>query len=163
MQQKFIRLLGLFVLSTSLLVSACGFHLRGKIDVPANLQRIHILGDDAMLKERVGDGLAFSDIEITDTAESVAILDMRDVRYTKEVNGTDSNGVANSYKLSYVVNFEVLDPEANSLQKNSVTQTRTLAYDPSNVLLFEREESFLIEDMQKELVSQILRRISKIK
>ena len=163
MQQKFIRLLGLFVISTGLLVSACGFHLRGKIDVPENLQRIHILGDDAALIERVGDGLAFSDIELTDSAENVAVLDMRDARYSKEVSGTDSNGIANSYKLSYAVNYEILDPEANIIQKHSVSQTRTLAYDSANVLLFEREESFLIEDMQKELVSQMLRRISKIK
>lgn len=163
MQQKTIRFLGLFILSASLLASGCGFHLRGKIDVPDNLRRMHLLGDDLALKDRLGDGLEFSDIEILDSADGVAQLDMRNSQYVKEVNGTSDSGTANSYKLSYAVTYEVFDPEQKSLQKHHVTQTRTLAFDPANVLLFEREESFLIEDMQKELVTQMLRRISKIK
>lgn len=163
MQPKLFRLFGLFILTASLLLSSCGFHLRGKIEVPESLKRIHIQGNDIELIERMGDGLAFSDIEIVEAGENVAILDMRNTSYAKEVNGTNSTGIANSYILSYAVIYEVFDPEAKSLQKHNLNQSRTLAYDAANVLLFEREEEFMREDMQKELVNQMLRRISKIK
>lgn len=65
-------------------------------------------------------------------------------------------------KMTYTVNYVVYDAEGEVLQKDSVDQNRTLAYDASNILLFEREEIFLKEEMRKELVSFILRRMSKI-
>ena len=142
---------------------ACGFHLRGKIDVPEYLQRIHIKGTDIEFNQRLGDGLAFSDIEIVDDGEDTAIIDMTGTEYEREVNGTDENGLATSYKLKYLVKYTILDLESKSIQKQIMRKSRTLAYDPANILLFEKEEEFLKEDMQKELVTQMLRRISKIK
>ena len=142
---------------------ACGFHLRGKIDVPEYLQRIHIKGNDIELNQRLGDSLSFSDIEIVDEVDGVALLDMAGTGYEREVNGTDANGLATSYKLKYTVVYNVFDLDSTSVLKQRLSKSRTLAYDSANVLLFEREEEFLKEDMQKELVTQMLRRISKIK
>ena len=151
-----------FVLSTSLLLSACGFHLRGQIDVPENLMIMHVKGDDIELVRDVESSLRFSSIEIVDSEAGAAILDLSDASYLREVNGTNSNGIATSYKLKYTVNYVVFDPEQQVIQKHKVYQDRILGYDAADILVFEREEQFLIEDMRKELVSQILRRMSKI-
>lgn len=153
----------LLVSLMSMSLMACGFHLRGKIDVPDYLQRVHIKGSDIELKQRLGDSLAFSDIDIVDTSDDVAILDLAGTGYEREVNGTDGNGLATSYKLKYTVVYKVFDLDSKSVLKQRHVKSRTLAYDSANVLLFEREEEFLKEDMQKELVTQMLRHISKIK
>lgn len=151
-----------FVLSISLLLSACGFHLRGQIDVPESLMRMHVKGNDIELVRDVERSLKFSDIELLDSESGAAVLDLSDASYLKEVNGTDNSGIATSYKLKYTVNYVVYDPEQQVIQRHKVFQDRILGYDAGDILLFEREELFLVEEMRKELVSQILRRMSKI-
>lgn len=156
------RFLFIFLLSSSLLVSGCGFHLRGQIDVPESLMRLHVKGDDIELVHDLEKSLKFSDIEIVEEGDNAALLDLSNTTYVKEVNGTTSTGIASNYKMTYTVNYVVFDAEGEELQEDSVNQNRTLSYDAANILLFEREEEFLKEEMRKELVSFILRRMSKI-
>ncbi|MCP3952964.1 MAG: hypothetical protein GY697_12220 [Desulfobacterales bacterium] len=151
-----------FLLSSSLLLAGCGFHLRGKIDVPDSLMRLHVKGTDVELVHDVGKSLKFSDIEIVAEGDSAALLDLSNTTYVKEVNGTTSSGIASSYKMTYTANYAVFDAEGEALQKDSVKQSRTLSYDAANILVFEREEEFLKEEMRQELVNFIIRRMGKI-
>ncbi|MCP3955617.1 MAG: hypothetical protein GY697_25865, partial [Desulfobacterales bacterium] len=89
-----------FLLSSSLLLAGCGFHLRGKIDVPDSLMRLHVKGTDVELVHDVGKSLKFSDIEIVAEGDSAALLDLSNTTYVKEVNGTTSSGIASSYKMT---------------------------------------------------------------
>ena len=162
MQQSISRVFLLLILSASLFISGCGFHLRGQIEVPESLKRLQVIGEDVELNELVIKSLKFSSIEIVEAGGDSARLDLSNSRYDKEVIGTDSNGIANNYKLKYVVNYVVYDAEGNKLQAQSVSQDRSLVYDANNILVFEREEVFLVKDMRQELVTTILRRMSKI-
>ena len=163
MQVFISRLLVLFVLSAGLLLSGCGFHLRGQIDVPPSLLRMHVKGNDIDLVHDIEKSLKFSDIVIVEEGGDAALLDLSDTTYVKEVNGTDNNGIATNYKMTYTVNYVVYDAAREVLQKQKLNQSRTLSYDAADILLFEREEIFLVEDMRKDLISQMLRRMSKIK
>lgn len=124
--------------------------------------RLHVKGTDIELKRDIEKSLKFSDIEIVEEGDNAALLDISNTTYLKEVNGTTSRGTASNYKMTYTVNYVVYDADGEVLQKDSVKQNRTLAYDLTRVLLFEREERFLMEEMRQELVSFILRRMSKI-
>ena len=162
MSAKTSRFFLVSVLSASLFMTACGFHLRGQIDVPDSLKRMHVKGEDVELINDVERSLRFSSIDIVDTEADAAVLDLSNASYLREVNGTDDNGIATSYKLKYTVNYVVYDAEKEVIQTHKVYQHRILSYDAGQILVFEREEEYLIEDMRKELVSQILRRMSKI-
>jgi LPS-assembly lipoprotein len=156
------RVLLVFLLSSSLLVSGCGFHLRGQIEVPQSLERMHVKGADVELVNDIERSLKFSSIDLVAEGDNAALLDVSNTSYVSDVIGTSSGGIATSYKLTYRVNYVVYAADGEVLQADNVMQNRTLAYDPSQVLLFEREEIFLKEDMRKNLVSFILRRMSKI-
>ncbi len=162
MRVSITRISLLFLLSSSLLLAGCGFHLRGKIDVPDSLMRLHVKGTDIELVHDVEKSLKFSDIEIAAEGDNAALLDLSNTTYVKEVNGTTASGIASNYKMTYTANYVVLDAEGEELQRDSVKQNRTMSYDAANILLFEREENFLKEEMRQELVSFILRRMSKI-
>jgi len=162
MQQSISRVFLLLILSASLFISGCGFHLRGQIEVPESLKRLQVVGEDMELNELIIKSLKFSSIEIVEAGGDSAVLDLSNSIYEKEVIGTDSNGIANNYKLKYVVNYVVYDAEGSKLQAQSVSQDRSLVYDANNILVFEREEIFLVKDMRQELVTTILRRMSKI-
>lgn len=162
MRALITRLFILIFLSSSLLLAGCGFHLRGQIDVPDSLMRLHVKGTDIELVHDVEKSLKFSDIEIVEAGDNAALLDLSNTTYVKEVNGTNSSGIASNYKMTYTANYVVTDALGEVLQKDSVKQNRTLAYNASQILVFEREEIFLKEEMRKDLVSFILRRMSKI-
>ncbi len=162
MLQTISRRTFLLVISATLLLSGCGFHLRGQIEVPAGLERLHIVGEDIELNDLVEKSLRFSGIEIVEAGSDSAVLDLSNSSYTKEVIGTDGNGIANNYKMTYTVNYVVTDAQGEKLQSQRVSQDRSLVYDANNILVFEREEAFLVKDMRQELVNTILRRMSKI-
>ncbi len=130
--------------------------------MPESLKRLQVVGEDMELNELIIKSLKFSSIEIVEAGGDSAVLDLSNSIYEKEVIGTDSNGIANNYKLKYVVNYVVYDAEGSKLQAQSVSQDRSLVYDANNILVFEREEIFLVKDMRQELVTTILRRMSKI-
>lgn len=130
--------------------------------MPESLKRLQVIGEDVELNDLIIKSLKFSSIEIIEPGGDSAVLDLSNSSYKKEVIGTDSNGIANNYKLKYVVNYVVYDAERNKLQAQSVSQDRSLVYDANNILVFEREEDFLVKDMRQELVNTILRRMSKI-
>ncbi|MFT5260646.1 MAG: LPS-assembly lipoprotein [Cryomorphaceae bacterium] len=156
------RSLLLTLISSSLVLSGCGFHLRGKVLVPLNMRTIHITGDDAELIAEISKSLRFSDIHIAASREGVAILDLSDTVYDRTVNSTSSAGQATSYELEYKVNYIVLDPAGETTQEQRILATRTFNFDNTQILVSEREEGFLKKDMQKEVTSKLLRRLSKI-
>jgi len=150
------------ILSASLLVSGCGFHLRGQIDVPESLMRMYVKGTDIELVHDVEKSLKFSDIEIVAADDGAATLDLSNTTYVNFFKQKTAYEIASNYKMTYTVNYVVYDADQEMLQKQSIKQNRTLSYDAANILVFEREENFLKEEMRKDLISQMLRRMSKI-
>lgn len=130
--------------------------------MPESLMRLQVVGEDIELNDLMTKSLKFSSIEIVEPGGDSAVLDLSNTVYEKEVIGTDSNGIANNYKLKYVVKYVVYDAEGKKLQAQTVSQDRSLVYDANSILVFEREEVFLVKDMRQELVNTILRRMSKI-
>ncbi len=131
--------------------------------MPENLRTMYIDGDDLELIAEIEKGLRFSDIIIADSDEAVAVLDLNDAQYERTINATNSAGQATSYDLEYEVNYLMLDPEAEILQEQRIFESRTFTFDAAQILVAEREEKFLKEDMQKEVARRLLRRLSKIK
>ncbi len=150
------------LLISSLVLSGCGFKLRGKITVPENLRVIHLIGEDIELLEEIEKGLRFSDIVISDTVANAAVLDLSDTLYERTTNTTNSTGQTTSYILDYDVEFELFDPDGEEIKSDFINETRTFFYDPTEILVAEREEEFLKEDMQKAISQRILRLLSKI-
>lgn len=150
------------LVSAGLLVSGCGFHLRGKVIVHDSLKTLHVAGDEQDIITRVIDGLEFSDIVVVDTNKDVAVLDLSNIEYERSVNTTDDAGNATAYKLEYTVKYQVLNKAGELLQKETLEESRTFSFNASQILLSEREEDFLKEDMQKELTNRLLRRLTKI-
>jgi LPS-assembly lipoprotein len=68
------------------------------------------------------------------------------------------------YRLIYRVRFSVSDAKgADFLPPSTVTLTRDMTYDDSQVLAKEGEEQLLFRDMQSDMVQQIMRRIATAK
>ncbi|MCK5922667.1 MAG: hypothetical protein KAG66_17125 [Methylococcales bacterium] len=146
-----------------LLVQGCGFHLRGKVTVPTELLSLHIRGGEPDFVERMEKALIFNDVYIAPDSKDAAVLDLDAMSYERTVNTTDEQGRATAYKLEYDVDYRVLSVDGIELKADSLTDSRTLSFSVGQILQIEKEEDFLKEDMEKELVNRLLRQLSRVK
>lgn len=152
-------------------LSACGFHLRGSdgaytlpfATVFITLPEASPLASN--LKRNISSG---GETEIAATRDSAdAVIDViRDPETTrgKTILSLASNGRVSEYLLSYTVIFRVLDREENELLgPTTITLTRPIDFNSSQLLAKETEEAGLYRDMRNDLVQQMIRRIAAIK
>ena len=156
-----MRLLLPLILSVSL--TACGFHLRGQLPIPEEINVINVKSSERDLQSRLVDALSFSGATVVGSAtDALAVLDLRNVRYDRTVRTIDDRGKVNGYTLQYIVNFTVVDADGDTLRESTVVTQRDFNFDPDLVLQAEIEEESLREDMLTDLTQQILRQISTI-
>ena len=157
-----IRLMLALTLAT--LVAGCGFHLRGKIDLPAHLSTYFVKGTDAELRAQLEDALVFSGADIVDDETLAdAVLDLIDIAFLRQVRSLDNRGLATGYELTYSVKFEMHEAEGKVLlEESAISLSRALAFDGTQILQVENEQQFLREDMQREMAQRILQRLATI-
>ena len=161
-RRRLILTLSACILLVSL--SGCGFALRGRVNLPPQLDSVLVKGSDRDATSLVRRALRSSGADIVDSDEdATAVLELINSEFTRDVRTTDENGRATAYTLRYKVDYDVREPNGEEIQINqSLSQTRFLAYDPLQELQSEEEAEFLQEEMQEEIILQILRRLSRI-
>ena len=147
----------------SLAVSACGWHLRGQIDVPESISVMAVQTDDKELYRSLVEALDFSGVTVVDSpANAKALLDLHRVEFERKVRTIDDRGKVTGYNLIYRVFFKVTSAEGENLRQSAVVARRDFNFDPDLVLQAEIEERALRENMVEELTRSILRQLSTI-
>jgi LPS-assembly lipoprotein len=156
------------LLISTVMLSACGFKLRGSVlgqnlpfksiylDVPAN----SALGSELRRNIR-GSG----ELTITETPEEAeATLKVVSETRSKTILSLNSQGRVREYGLNYTVVIRVQDnKKADLLAPSTISLKRDISYNENQVLAKETEEGMLYRDMQSDAVQQILRRVAAIK
>ena len=155
-----IRLISVLLLALSL--TACGFHLRGSFVMPDSLDSVSIEGGEADFNEALEARLVRAGSTIS-SGDDATVVQINNLNYLSSVSKTDALGRATSYTYHYNLDFSVIDGEGNVLQQpTAITQKRTQEYDPNQELQAQQEAEFLKEKMQQDLISQLLRRLSRL-
>ena len=145
------------------LLASCGFHLRGNIDLPTELSQVYITGPDREMVEELSDALEQSGANVVSQKSGAAHINMTEAKFEQDVRTTDADGLATGYTFTYRVVYNATSANGDRLQSSEkFTQSRTIDYDPEQQLQAEREGEFLKEEMQRELVVQMLRRLARI-
>jgi LPS-assembly lipoprotein len=154
------------VLLAAVLLSACGFHLRGSGATAAlPFKLLYVTPGDSPLGVELKRYIVSSGSAITtDPNAAQVIIDvLSDVR-EKTILSLNSLGRVREYTLSYRVSFRVRDSKQNELLAPSeITLRRTLSFNEAQALAKEAEEATLYRDLQSDMVQQLLRRIAAIK
>ncbi len=160
----------LLVAGFLLLISGCGFQLRGKAgaELPASLAvlRVSLIDNDSVnapllvdvrnaLRNQAGVKLADS----SDTKSPQLILFGE--RSTSRVLSVSTSGKVSAYLLDYQVSFKVIAANGKQIGKvQTIRQQRDYTFNPLNVLAKEREERFLARELRRGAVQQLLRRLT---
>jgi LPS-assembly lipoprotein len=165
--KQFLRIVSVTLLAT-LVLSACGFRLRGTGPQPVLPFKTLFLSvaEGSPIAVPLRRNLdAMSNIEIvTERKEADAVLEVLGEGRDKQVLSLNSQGRVREYTLLYRANFRVVDKEGRQLlAPTELVIRRIQSFNESQVLAKEAEEATLYREMQSDLVQQVLRRISAIK
>ena len=154
----------LALISIGLLLSGCGFQLRGQADL--KFDRIYVETDGfslfaAELRRVIQSNKS---VEVTDNPEHAqVVLKVLDERLEKKILALTSTGSVEEYVLLYQVSYRVMDNKMQDLvAPNDIALQRIMTYKDTETLAKESEEQFLYRDMQTDAVQQMLRRLSVI-
>lgn len=159
------------ILAAVLLVSACGFHLRGQesVTLAPSLSPLRVTMADRMaypplLVEMRNALYAQAHVQLAALDQPVPQLSLFGEFFEAQVLTIDARGNVSGYLLNYKVSFSLRDAGGKPLVADqTVKLQREYDFDPLNVLAKEREEGYLRAEMQREAVQQILRRLAAVK
>ena len=147
------------------LLTACGFQLRGVVDMPYSSIYIDLPETNTMRAKLARSITAGSNTKLADSAkQSQALLGITGDSLVKNILSLNSAGVVTEYELVRTFNYRVYDPLGRDLiSPGSIVIRREITYDPSQVLAKQAEEGLLVKDMENDLVQQLLRRLAASK
>lgn len=145
-----------------LLLSGCGFHLRGSVELPQAMARSYIVADkSSALGLELENTLRAAGGEVVRTrAEATAVLTLHEERLGSRVLTLDTQGRASGLVLTLLASFSLVDGAGALLvDREGVRIEREYSFDPDNVLAQGGEASVLHEEMRRQAAAQILRRV----
>ena len=153
------------ILALTLLLSACGFHLRGHglREAAFAFHSIYLKAPvETPFVSRLRKGLENYQLEVTPSAKKADLIfqvvsESRD----KQVLALSGGGQVNEYELYYRVSFRVYDnQQRNWLPADEIKLQRDFNYDNSQILAMADAEKQIYNDMYSDAVQQVLFRLS---
>lgn len=154
----------IFGLIPALLLTACGFHLRGSMEQLSGLPALYLpagaTGLAGELRSAARSGGARL-VESREEAQAVVILSAETLE--RQVRSVGSTGKVREFELVYTVSFEVQDKDGKALSDaQTIRLTRDFVFDETQVLGKEAEETVLRQGLQRDAAGQILRRVQAL-
>jgi len=141
---------------------ACGYRMRGMVDVP--YKAIAITGNPspplrADLQTAI---LTGTDVKVAiNPKDADLILEVNNEINGREILAYNSNGQISAYRLTIRVSFRAYDIAGGDVVPESeIYITRDMDFSNSTVLATDAQQAQFIAIMRKDLAVQILRRIS---
>ena len=154
----------LCVAVVSLLLGACGFHLRGSESLPAEMSvtYIHGTGEFDSLYDDFRTALENRGVRVTqDRGEATAVLNILDNNTDKNVLTVDLAGKVLEYRITQNVQFEVTAADGQPLlDQQSVTRSRDFEFNRNDVLGKEREAETISKELQRDVVNLAMLRLT---
>ncbi|MRI33559.1 hypothetical protein EOPP23_11235 [Endozoicomonas sp. OPT23] len=153
------RALFTLIFLTSLL-SACGFHLRGKMDIASEIANLSVSGNDIPYMRALKSALTSTGITVTDDAEYRLIL-----KSLEKDSGTQTAASAGRYErtLSIKATYQLQTRDGLQLFAPMViANERFMTEDKNQVNAAQSEETYLFKQLQREVISSTVRRIAGI-
>jgi len=148
----------------TLLLTACGFHLRQQEPLPPALQTLYVNSSSPYdeLTIELKQILKSIDVRVVDTPEEAPVtLKLFGIHYVSEVLSESASSNTKQYTLHFSVQYELTDSEGNVLYgPHTISSQRNYTVNEDQVLSTDTQQDTLKSEMQHDAVFTILRQIS---
>ncbi len=148
----------------SMLLSACGFHLRGDYNVPEQLNTLPVTSYDqySKLTRMMKNQLRMNEIVLVSPAENIPNLKLVNETESSRTLSVYQNTRAAELSITLTVNYTVTIPGIGTKSlKTSVT--RSYLDNPLTALAKSVEKEMILDEMRQVTTSQIIRQLARLK
>ena len=152
----------LVVVASTVLLAACGFHLRGDASFPFATVYVSVPMSQPMAVEtRRALAAADSATKVVDSAANAEVLlELPVVVDDKDVLSLSSGGSVREYQLVKRVQYRLSDKNGNQwIPPGEIVIRRSYTFNETQVLARDLQEQRLLREMQTDAVQQLLRRM----
>ncbi|MDP6080011.1 MAG: LPS assembly lipoprotein LptE [Arenicellales bacterium] len=148
------------------LIAGCGFHLRGKIQLPAVFSATHVKGTDLSLVDAIKRAVRVAGgAVVNEKAEATVSIELLRVKYSRVVRSLNEQGIAVGYELQYEVSYRVSGLAKQRLVPDArIALKRTLDYGDKKMQILQKgiEEKLLKQEMRDDIVRQVISRLASV-
>ena len=153
----------LFAMMMILLLSACGFHLRGQAGMPFDTLYLDAANPQSAFIADLRRNLEANNVKLVNSAEQAdVVLNIVSEIPEKQILTLGGSGRVNEFQLLYRVSLRAYDLKRQDwIPAVEMVQRRDYLYDDTKILAKEAEEALLYQSMRSDMVRQIVRRLSR--
>ena len=145
-----------------LLLSGCGFHLRGTETSRVHLPPTYLAGPAGPLQQEVRHFLTVSEVSVVEEqkdAQLVINLIGEDIQ--RRVLSVGSTGKVEEYEVHYGATYAVEHGGSGEslIPKETIGQQRSYSFNQADVLAKDVEQERLVQDMRRDVVRQMMLRL----
>jgi LPS-assembly lipoprotein len=146
---------------TVLLLTACGYHLRGAIDLPSEMKTIYLEGASAPLIEQFRKALGSSNVQLVNSrADAGTIITVSNEDTLKNASSLGVSGRANQYNLVYRLNYEITDKNNTQIVKSQPIEIRRDYFNDQQLILGKDNEEIVIRnEMYQQAVRTMINQV----
>lgn len=167
--QKIIQNSGIasLILIAVLALSACGFQLRGALNLHPAFTQLYIetqSGNFASISSALKKALKTHQIPVTEQREQAKlILRLMDEKITNNIAAISTDTRIHQYILRYRVSFEISNQQGKVIvPAQSINLSKTITLDSNQILVVDYEDTSLRREMINEATTHILARLASI-
>lgn len=149
----------------SLLLTGCGFQMRGAATVPPEMAQTYIDTADrhSLFYRELRAGLQSAGVETVDRPEDASsVFSIVQDATGQRVLSVSARNVPTEFEVFYTVSYRLVAGERTLMSLRDQTLTRDYTWDETLVLGKEKEEQILREDIVDNLVRVIMIQLSSI-
>jgi len=160
----------LTVVFIAAVLSACGFQLRGSVNMPAAMQHTYVSGISEysdfgreIRRALLGTGISVQNVPDNATAELVILENSTNKRVLSVQASGQSTGKVEEYELQQRLVFKVKTSDGKTLlEPQKLEVTRGYLYDRNDPLGKSGEEDAIREEMRRDLIQLMMLRLQAI-
>ena len=154
-----------FALSVAALLSACGFHLQGRVPLPEPIRTPYVDSADRQSEfvQSLRRALLTTGAHPSDERDKAsAVVSILKDQLSRRVLSVSAANQPTEYEVTYTVRFSVTAGDKELLPPQEVFATRSYSFAERLLLAKGNEETVLRQDMAQDLADMVMRRLSSL-
>lgn len=148
----------------TVVLGACGFELRGAVELPFSRIALEGFAARSPLAEELKRTLSQSAEVVAGPAQAQVVLHAINDKRERSVVASTTAGQVRELQLRVRLEFRLATPAGRELiPATELLLTRDMSYSESQALAKEYEEAQLLRAMQSDIVAQLMRRLAHVK
>jgi LPS-assembly lipoprotein len=152
----------IFILA--ILLSACGYHLRGALALPEGMKNIYLQGGSPEFRNQFTQALRSSSGNIVNSPEDAGIaIAILGEEMQRRGLSLSSRGRSNEFELYYRLQYELFKTgNIKALERQPVEIRREYYNDQQDIMAKDNEEAVIRNEMYQQAVHTIINRIQVV-